>query len=148
MRGLQPVTVELVDYDEAWPATFERYADRLRVVLGDRLVLIEHVGSAAVPRLVAKAVTDIVIGVDDPDDEAAYLRDLETEGYELRVREPGHRCLRGNGIEVPVNLHGYRPDALRLDGTWLFGTSSAPSRPTGTDTPPRSRRSPAGRGRT
>ena len=51
---------------------------------------------------------DVVVGVDDPDDEAAYHTDLETAGYELRVREPGHRALRETR-GPRVNLHCYAP---------------------------------------
>ena len=110
VHGPEPVWVEVVDYDRRWPARYERYAARLRVVLGDRLILIEHIGSTSVPGLAAKPVIDIVIGVADPDDEAGYVADLEGEGYDLRVREPGHRCLRGGDPDGPVNLHCYRPD--------------------------------------
>lgn len=71
--------------------------------------LIEHVGSTAVPGLAAKPVVDIVVGVDDPDDEDAYLPVLEAPEYELRVREPQHRCLRIGDPHEPVNLHCYPP---------------------------------------
>ncbi|WP_101376829.1 hypothetical protein [Saccharopolyspora spinosa] len=36
-----------------------------------------------------------MVGIDDPDDEASYLPDLEAAGYELRVRESQDRCLHG-----------------------------------------------------
>ncbi len=49
--------------------------------------------------LAAKPVIDIAAGIDDPDDEVAYLPDLVAAGWDLRVREPGHRCLRA---EPPV----------------------------------------------
>ncbi|MEQ3553033.1 GrpB family protein [Pseudonocardia nematodicida] len=106
VRGLQPVWVSLREYDPAWPARYAARAARLREILGDRARLIEHIGSTSVPGLAAKPVIDIVVGIDDPDDEPAYLADLEAIGYELRVREPGHRCLRTG---EPVNLHCYPP---------------------------------------
>lgn len=79
-------------------------------MLGDRARLVEHVGSTAVPGLAAKPIVDIVVGIDDPDDEQAYLPDLEAAGYELRVRQPQHRCLRTGDPDEPVNLHCYPPD--------------------------------------
>jgi GrpB-like predicted nucleotidyltransferase (UPF0157 family) len=115
VRGLQPIRVELVEPNPAWPARYLRYAATLRDVLGERLRLLEHIGSTSVPRLTAKPVIDIVAGLDDPDDEPAYLPDLETAGWDLRVREPGHRCLRGGDPEVPANLHCYRPDDPEVD---------------------------------
>jgi hypothetical protein len=45
-----------------------------------------------------------------PDDEQAYLPDLEAAGYDLRVRQPQHRCLRAGDPDGPVNLHCYPPD--------------------------------------
>ena len=41
--------------------------------------------------------------------EPAYLRDLETPGYDLRVRELRHRRLRVGEPDAPVNLHCYAP---------------------------------------
>jgi GrpB-like predicted nucleotidyltransferase (UPF0157 family) len=111
VRGPQPVWVEVVDYDERWTAHYLRYAARLRHALRGRLLMIDHIGSTSVPGLAAKPVIDVVIGVVDPDDEASYVPVLESEGYELRVREAGHRCLRGGEPDMPVNLHCYRPEA-------------------------------------
>lgn len=110
VRGLRPTQVTLVDYDPAWPARFERRAAELRAILGERAKLIEHIGSTSVPGLAAKPIIDIVLGIDDPEDEQAYLPDLEAAGYDLRVREPQHRCFRGGEPDEPVNLHCYPPD--------------------------------------
>ncbi len=120
VRGVVPVWVELVAYDPGWPASFRRYARRLRATLGDRIRLMEHIGSTAVPGLTAKPVIDIVVGIDDPDDEGTYIPDLVAIGYDLRVREPGHRCLRGGGLDPPVNLHCYRPDSVEVERYLLF----------------------------
>ncbi len=62
------------------PARFEARAAELRAVLGDRARLVEHIGSTAVPGLAAKPTIDILVGIDDPDDEPAYLRDLLAAG--------------------------------------------------------------------
>jgi GrpB-like predicted nucleotidyltransferase (UPF0157 family) len=110
VRGLRPTRITLTDYDPAWPARFRVRAAELRTILGDRARLIEHIGSTSVPGLAAKPVIDIVVGIDHPDDEQAYLPDLESAGYDLRVREPAHRCLRIGEPGEPVNLHCYPPD--------------------------------------
>ncbi len=47
-------------YDPAWPAAFEREAERLRALLGDALVAIHHVGSTSVPGLAAKPIIDLL----------------------------------------------------------------------------------------
>lgn len=57
--------VELVPYDRAWTEKFESERELLARVLDEWLVgSIEHVGSTAVPGLVAKPVIDIMVGVE------------------------------------------------------------------------------------
>jgi GrpB-like predicted nucleotidyltransferase (UPF0157 family) len=67
-----------------------------------------------VPGLAAKPVVDIVVGIDDPDDESAYVADLTAAGYDLRVREPQHRAFRAGDPDDPVNLHCYPPGHLEV----------------------------------
>jgi GrpB-like predicted nucleotidyltransferase (UPF0157 family) len=59
------VSVELVDYDDAWPARFIAEADQIRASLGAQLRRVEHVGSTAVPGLAARPIVDIAISVED-----------------------------------------------------------------------------------
>lgn len=120
VNGLQPARVTLVEHDPAWAARFASRAAQLRQVLGARARLVEHVGSTSVPGLVAKPVVDIVVGIDDPDDEPAYLPDLLAAGYLLRVREPGHRALRVGYPDSAVNLHCYPPDDDEVRRYLLF----------------------------
>jgi GrpB-like predicted nucleotidyltransferase (UPF0157 family) len=65
-------------------------------------------------------VVDILIGIDDPDDEAAYLPDLEATGYDLTVREPQHRCMRAGDAGEPVNLHCCPPGHPEIRKLLLF----------------------------
>lgn len=114
VHGLQPVRVELVEYDPTWPQTYAAVAGRLRGVLGERVLRIEHIGSTSVPGLAAKPVIDVVVGLTDPDDEGAYLPDLLGDGWDLRVREPGHRCLRGSAGAFGANLHCYADGSAEI----------------------------------
>lgn len=98
--------VDISDHDAAWPSISARHAARIRAALGTRALLLEHVGSTAVPALAAKPVIDMVLVVRDSADEAAYLADLERAGYTLRIREPQwyeHRLL--NADDAKINLH-------------------------------------------
>ncbi|MGW3961156.1 GrpB family protein [Amycolatopsis sp. NPDC005003] len=103
-------TVVLADYDPEWPKLFEREAERIRGVLGERVLVLEHVGSTSVPGLCAKPIVDILLEVPDSDDEAAYVPALEAAGYRLVIREPDwekHRCFKGP--DTNINLHVYSP---------------------------------------
>lgn len=119
--------VAVVAADPAWPAQFEAVAAAIRGALGGRALVVEHVGSTAVPGLPAKPVIDVDLVVADPADEASYVPALEALGFALRVREPwwfGHRLLRGAS---PVShVHVFGPDSPevvrhRIFRDWLRG---------------------------
>lgn len=106
--GPQALTgpIEIRDYDPAWPALYAREAERIRAVLGDRVVRLEHVGSTSVQGLPAKPVIDIVLEVPDSSDELLYVPEMEAAGYVLRIREPDwyeHRLFKGP--DTNINLH-------------------------------------------
>jgi GrpB-like predicted nucleotidyltransferase (UPF0157 family) len=108
--------IQVVDYDPAWPELFRHEADRIRAVLGRRVVQLEHVGSTAVPGLAAKPIVDILLVVPDSSDEPAWLADLEAAGYTLVIREPDwfqHRCLKGP--DTNINLHVYSPGCPEIE---------------------------------
>jgi GrpB-like predicted nucleotidyltransferase (UPF0157 family) len=99
-----PIT--LCEYDPNWPKLFSREERRIRGALGDRAILLEHVGSTAVPGLAAKPIVDILLVVANSANESSYVPALEAEGYVLRIREPEwhqHRLLKGP--DTNVNLH-------------------------------------------
>jgi 2-amino-4-hydroxy-6-hydroxymethyldihydropteridine diphosphokinase len=73
--------VVLVRYDPEWPAKFEAEADRLRGALGSVCTRVEHVGSTAVPGLVAKAIIDIQVSVDKLEPNERFVGPLEGLGY-------------------------------------------------------------------
>jgi GrpB-like predicted nucleotidyltransferase (UPF0157 family) len=111
----------LVEYDPEWPRLFQREADRIRQVLGERALLIEHVGSTSVPGLAAKPIVDILLVVPDSSDEAAYVPAMEAAGYVLRIREPDwyqHRVFKGP--DTDVNLHVFSGGCVEIERMLLF----------------------------
>ena len=102
--------VYLSPYDPAWPRRYAVEADTIRAALGDGVLRLEHVGSTAVPGLVAKPIIDILLVIAEPADEAAYVPALEQTGYVLRIREPDwyqHRVLKR--VEPAVHVHVFGP---------------------------------------
>ena len=121
--GPRPLTgpIELHEYDPAWPALYEREAERIREALGDRVVRLEHVGSTSVPGLAAKPIIDIVLEVPETRAEPAYVPALEAAGYVLRIREPEwheHRVFQRD--EPNVNLHTFSADCAETDRMLRF----------------------------
>ena len=102
--GVEKRDIRIVPYDATWPVRFEAERARISVALGTRAVRIDHVGSTSVPGLCAKPIVDIDVSVGDPDDETAYLPALESAGYHLRVRSPGHRMVRSAALDVHVHV--------------------------------------------
>lgn len=100
--------VTLVEYDHAWPEMFRREEERIRSALGERALLVEHVGSTAVPGLIAKPCIDILLAVADAGDDTSYVPELQRAGYVLRIRDEDedgdpHRVFKGQ--EINLNLH-------------------------------------------
>ena len=98
--------VSLAPYDASWPQVYESLAARIRAALGDKALVLEHVGSTSVPGLAAKPVIDMVLVVEDTRAEASYVPPLVKAGFELRIREPDwfeHRLLRS--AEPTANVH-------------------------------------------
>jgi GrpB-like predicted nucleotidyltransferase (UPF0157 family) len=113
--------VVLVDYDPEWPRLFAHEAERIRAALGERVLLVEHVGSTSVPGLAAKPIIDIVLVVADSADEAAYVPALEAAGYVLRIREPDwfeHRLLKGP--DANANVHVFSADCQETERMLMF----------------------------
>ncbi len=109
--GATPSTgpVVLSESDPRWPALYRREAERIRAALGERALLVEHVGSTSVPGLAAKPKIDVLLLVADAGDEAAWLPALLTAGYLLRIREPDwydHRLLAGPDTDVNLHVFG------------------------------------------
>jgi GrpB-like predicted nucleotidyltransferase (UPF0157 family) len=55
--------VQIRTYDPAWPDAFSAIGARVRAVLGQWTVRIDHIGSSSVPALDAKDVIDIQVSV-------------------------------------------------------------------------------------
>ena len=113
--------VLLVDYDPEWPGLFEREAARIRGVLAERVLELEHTGSTSVPGLAAKPCIDMTLVIPDSSDEPSYVPDLEAAGYTLVIREPDwyeHRVFKGP--DTNVNLHVFSPGSPELDRMVVF----------------------------
>lgn len=96
--------IELVPYDPGWPRLFESWKSRLSAAVDARRI--DHVGSTAVPGLMAKPTVDIQVSVEEVADEAAYVPAMERMGLQLRNRDSEHRYLRPfAGRPRDVHIH-------------------------------------------
>lgn len=107
--------ITVAPYDPEWPKLYERAAERIRSILGDKVLLLEHVGSTSVPGLPAKPLIDIDLQVADTRDEDEYVPQLTDAGYELMAREPDwyeHRLFRGTDPDVILHVFGTQTDEI------------------------------------
>ena len=79
-----PATLRLIVVDGTWDARFSGTATRIRSALGPRALAVEHVGSTAVPGLLAKPVLDVAIAVAGLPDADACVEPLARLGYDHR----------------------------------------------------------------
>src|SRR5580704_204076 len=114
-------TIELCAYDAAWPELFRREAQRVNAVLGNQVLLLDHVGSTSVPGLPAKPIIDMLLVVADSSAEDDYVAPIERAGYVLRIREPDwyeHRLLKGPNANI--NLHVFSAGCVEIERMLRF----------------------------
>jgi GrpB-like predicted nucleotidyltransferase (UPF0157 family) len=117
-RAVHNKQIYLAEPDAGWPLEYADVEAGLHAALGDRAKLVEHVGSTAIPGLVAKPILDILLLVADSADESAYVSQLEGAGYVFHIRERDwqeHRLFKRRAPDI--NLHIFTvgaPEAERL----------------------------------
>jgi GrpB-like predicted nucleotidyltransferase (UPF0157 family) len=87
----------LVPHDPGW-------AD-IRGALGSTALGIEHVGSTAIPGIVAKPVIDVLVLVERYDPEAPYRAPLESLGYGFDHRDETQVFFEGSARGMRVQVH-------------------------------------------
>jgi GrpB-like predicted nucleotidyltransferase (UPF0157 family) len=78
-------SIRVVAYDPQWPTVFGGQARALRAALGEVALRIDHIGSTAVPGLVAKPIIDVQISVAAFEPLDAFRVPLEGLGYVFRA---------------------------------------------------------------
>jgi GrpB-like predicted nucleotidyltransferase (UPF0157 family) len=75
-------SIEIIEYNAAWPAQFLAERDILQAALAKWLVGdIEHIGSTAVPGLAAKLVIDMMAPVASLEGSRGAIKAAESVGY-------------------------------------------------------------------
>jgi GrpB-like predicted nucleotidyltransferase (UPF0157 family) len=98
--------IELTTPRSEWPALFSAELTALHGALAQIALAIEHIGSTAVPGLVAKPVIDIQVGVVGPPELAKIYAPLVGLGYESlgQAGVPGRLYFRRRGAHA-FNVH-------------------------------------------
>jgi GrpB-like predicted nucleotidyltransferase (UPF0157 family) len=102
-----PFPVHFTDYDRDWPQQAQERIARLRV-LEPTLVVTHHIGSTAVPGLIAKPIIDLMPLVTDLESLDRERAAVEALGYRWHGEYgiPGRRyCTRDVGTRRMAQLH-------------------------------------------
>jgi len=98
--------VSVLEYQLDWPVQFATERQRISEALGDSADDLEHIGSTAVPGLVAKPTIDIMLGIDSWPPSLELKLGIEGLGYESlgEAGIPGRQYFR---LRSPTraNLH-------------------------------------------
>lgn len=102
--GPEKRKLSLAPWTKRWEEIYAEHRERIVGVLGDVALAVHHIGSTSVPGLGAKPIVDMLLVVADVEAEGSYLPGLLGAGYELRVRERGHRMVRTAERDVHVHV--------------------------------------------
>ena len=101
--------VEIVPYDERWPAEFAAIGASLRRALGDLALRIDHIGSTSVPGLAAKDRIDVQLTVAGFDGFEPVQAALEQLGYTIVPMRIDHRPPGWTGPDEQWHKRYFRP---------------------------------------
>jgi len=93
MLGLKRGTVKLAKAHKEWARLFEIEKELLKKTFGDRIIVIEHVGSTAISGVPAKPLIDMNAAVSSLDDKyiEGFVVSLEKLGYHYMHKFPDRR---------------------------------------------------------
>ncbi|HET6505101.1 MAG TPA: dephospho-CoA kinase [Amycolatopsis sp.] len=80
-RRRPPMAPRLVSHDDTWPVQAGRALARIRAVVGDRALRVDHIGSTSVPGLPAKDVLDLQLTVSTLEDAGEFADALSDAGF-------------------------------------------------------------------
>lgn len=119
-RQVQPGPLQ--PFSNSWAQEYEGLRRLIEAAIPDQALALDHVGSTAIPGLVAKPVIDVDLTVPDAADESAYIPRLEAAGFRLIFRDniagDVHRQLTAGAPNA--NLHVWSPGAMEPQRHALF----------------------------
>jgi GrpB-like predicted nucleotidyltransferase (UPF0157 family) len=84
MLGLTKGVVQLYPYTTEWKRLFDEERTRLEACVGQFVLDIQHIGSTAIPGIVAKPILDIGVAVSNFEEAQVCIVPLEQLGYIYR----------------------------------------------------------------
>ncbi len=113
--------VRIVEYDKNWPAAFIAERQNLARVLEVSEASIEHIGSTAVPGMIAKPIVDIMLGLSEVPPSKECVITLVDNGYEFLGESgvPDRYYFRRRG-DTAINLHVVSVNRVHWNSNLVF----------------------------
>ena len=115
--GLKRGAVRLEPHDLAWDASARETISVLKSILDDDAADVQHVGSTAIPAIVAKPIVDIAVGLRDFDAMRSHDAALAERGIDFRKEEFGEQLLYVKGTDEArthfIHVVKYQGEAWR-----------------------------------
>lgn len=94
-------------YNPKWSEKFKSEASKIREILGEQILDIQHIGSTSIPNLSAKPIIDIGVLVNSIDDIQFFVSKLSIFGYDYKPDMSSVERIflrKGNPIEYHLSI--------------------------------------------
>jgi GrpB-like predicted nucleotidyltransferase (UPF0157 family) len=108
--------IRVVAYDPKWPERYQIEGKAIAAVLAKEIVSTHHIGSTAVPGLVAKPTIDILLEVRDVNDLDRYDAQMEQLEYTPKGEFgiPGRRFYSKGHADRVCHVHAFKTGAAEV----------------------------------
>ena len=104
--GLKKDTVKLEAHQDAWDIEGAIACKKIKDILGDDVVDVQHVGSTSIRWICAKPIIDIAVAVRDFQDIMKHNEELAENGIVYRRQDvPGQHLYRCGDLENDIVTH-------------------------------------------
>ena len=114
--GLKRGTVQLEPHDKQRDEAAIQTIRKLKSILGDDAIDIQHIGSTAIPAIKAKPVIDIVVGVTDFERIMLHNEQLQKEGIFYRGSDVECQILYVMG-DMKKDIRTHHIHVVKWNGT-------------------------------
>jgi GrpB-like predicted nucleotidyltransferase (UPF0157 family) len=115
---------KLVPYNPAWAEEFLKLRSQIAPLYGDNLIGFEHIGSTAVPGMLAKAQIDVCVIVTDIENVTEIRPKFEALGYQAKGDYVGQQeeyfTFEDENGERKYNIHTLQAGNPAIEGYLSF----------------------------
>jgi GrpB-like predicted nucleotidyltransferase (UPF0157 family) len=105
----------VIPHQAVWHSDFEKEKKRILSLENVHIRAVEHVGSTSIPRMPAKPIIDIIVGIDKYRNKGKLVKVLAGIGYEFKLEPRRYQSLF---VKESAGQHTHYLKVLRYRGQW------------------------------